>query len=164
MCRHLLVPSDLSAGSRASALEAARLAGVLGARLTFFHALPTPTVLHLLHETLPGLDQNPSLLTTDEIRPCMDAFAGKHLDELIRIAAGEGVSASCDTAESDQPHRAILDAARRLGCDLIVMASHGRTGVGGLLLGSVTQKVLCQGSIPVLVFRPPVEAPAAAQR
>jgi nucleotide-binding universal stress UspA family protein len=154
MYRHLLAPADFSDLSGAAARQAAQLAAALQARLTFFHALPTPTVLHVLHETLPGLDQNPSLLTTDEIRACMAAFAGKHLDELIRIAAGEGVSAGCDTAESDQPHRAILDAAERLDCDLIVMASHGRTGVGGLLLGSVTQKVLCQGSIPVLVCRP----------
>jgi nucleotide-binding universal stress UspA family protein len=152
--RHLLAPSDLSERSRACALEAARLAGALGARLTYFHALPTPTVLHLLQETLPGLDQNPSLLSTDEIRACMATVAGDHLDALVGIAHGQGVSATRESTEADQPHRAILDAAGRLGCDLIVMASHGRGGVGALLLGSVTQKVLCQGSVPVLVYRP----------
>jgi nucleotide-binding universal stress UspA family protein len=152
--RHLLAPSDLSERSQAAALEAARLAGALGARLTYFHALPTPTVLHLLQETLPGLDQNPSLMSPDEIRACMATVAGDHLDALVGIARGQGVSAARESAEADQPHRGILDAAGRLGCDLIVMASHGRSGVGGLLLGSVTQKVLAQGSIPVLVYPP----------
>jgi nucleotide-binding universal stress UspA family protein len=48
---------------------------------------------------------------------------------------------------------AIIETARRLGCDLIAMASHGRHGLKGLLLGSETQKVLVHSSIPVLVHR-----------
>jgi nucleotide-binding universal stress UspA family protein len=54
---------------------------------------------------------------------------------------------------SDYPHEAIIRAAKRQKCDLIVMASHGRRGVSGLLLGSVTQKVLTHSKIPVLVVR-----------
>ena len=49
--------------------------------------------------------------------------------------------------------QAILEAAQRHGCDLIVMASHGRRGLAGLLLGSETQHVLTHGKIPVLVLR-----------
>ncbi len=54
---------------------------------------------------------------------------------------------------SDFPFEAIIEAARAGNCDLIAMASHGRKGVKGLLLGSETQKVLTHSAIPVLVFR-----------
>lgn len=54
---------------------------------------------------------------------------------------------------NDQPYEAIVHAAESRGCDLIMMASHGRRGVQGLLLGSETQKVLTHTKIPVLVYR-----------
>ena len=54
---------------------------------------------------------------------------------------------------SDDPHEAILRKARDQNCDLIIMASHGRHGLAGLLLGSETQKVLVHSAIPVLVYR-----------
>jgi nucleotide-binding universal stress UspA family protein len=61
----------------------------------------------------------------------------------------------CDTVSevSDQPHETIIALAEARGCDLIVMASHGRRGVKGFLLGSETQKVLTHSKIPVLVVR-----------
>jgi nucleotide-binding universal stress UspA family protein len=62
------------------------------------------------------------------------------------------VTAEC--IESDQPHLAILEAAQRLGCDLIVMASHGRHGIVALLLGSETQNVVTHSLLPVTVWRP----------
>lgn len=68
------------------------------------------------------------------------------------------VPVASECVESDEPHRAILEAAERLGCDLIVMASHGRRGLSPLLLGSETQKVLTHANRPVLVWRPPVAA------
>jgi nucleotide-binding universal stress UspA family protein len=55
--------------------------------------------------------------------------------------------------EHDQPYRAIIDAAVKRSCDLIVMASHGRRGVSAIVLGSETVKVLTHSTIPVLVFR-----------
>jgi nucleotide-binding universal stress UspA family protein len=54
---------------------------------------------------------------------------------------------------SDEPYEAIIATARERHCDLIVMASHGRKGIKGLLLGSETQKVLVHSAIPVLVHR-----------
>jgi nucleotide-binding universal stress UspA family protein len=51
------------------------------------------------------------------------------------------------------PWQSILDTAKQEGCDLIVMASHGRRGVSALLLGSETQKVLTHSTLPVLVVR-----------
>ena len=56
-------------------------------------------------------------------------------------------------AEHKQPYKCIIDTANAKGCDLIVMASHGRRGISAIVLGSETVKVLTQSSIPVLVFR-----------
>ena len=53
----------------------------------------------------------------------------------------------------EHPYEVIIATARDQGCDLIAMASHGRRGVKGLLLGSETQKVLTHSAIPVLVYR-----------
>jgi nucleotide-binding universal stress UspA family protein len=76
-----------------------------------------------------------------------------YLDFVKKVAAGSDVK--CDTAQviSDQPFEEIIKAAEKKGCDLILMASHGRRGIEGLLLGSETQKVLTHSSVPVLVYR-----------
>ena len=67
------------------------------------------------------------------------------------VAAG----VPCDTVaiENEHPYRSIIDIAKHRGCDLIVMASHGRRGVSAILLGSETVKVLTHSAIPVLVYR-----------
>jgi len=59
----------------------------------------------------------------------------------------------CDTVqvEEDHPYEAIIVTAEQRGCDLIVMASHGRSGIAAVVLGSVTTKVLTHTKIPVLV-------------
>ena len=62
-------------------------------------------------------------------------------------------SAPAVSATSDVPYEAIIAAADKAGCDLIFMASHGRRGISGLLLGSETNKVLTHSKIPVLVYR-----------
>jgi nucleotide-binding universal stress UspA family protein len=56
-------------------------------------------------------------------------------------------------AKATSVYEAILEEAQKRGCDLIFMASHGRRGLVGLLLGSETQKVLTHGKLPVLVYR-----------
>jgi nucleotide-binding universal stress UspA family protein len=69
--------------------------------------------------------------------------------------AAKEAAVPCDTVQekSDQPYAAIIEAAQARGCDLIIMASHGRAGISALLLGSETQKVLTHSKIPVLVYR-----------
>ena len=73
------------------------------------------------------------------------------LDCAANAAKEAGVS--CDTiqVEDGQPHQAIIAAAEDKGCDLIVMSSHGRSGLSVLLIGSVTNKVLTHAKTPVLV-------------
>lgn len=69
------------------------------------------------------------------------------------LARDAGVECASTAQVSDVPYQAIIDAANKAGCDLIFMASHGRRGISGLLLGSETQKVLTHSTIPVLVYR-----------
>jgi len=63
------------------------------------------------------------------------------------------VTATASSVLGGEPWRVILRVARTRKCDLIVMASHGRRGIAGLLLGSETTKVLTHSKIPVLVCR-----------
>ena len=73
---------------------------------------------------------------------------------MVRKAAAAS-KVACDVmhVENDQPHQAIIAAAKKQKCDLIVMASHGRRGISALVLGSVAAKVLTHSTIPVLVYR-----------
>jgi len=75
------------------------------------------------------------------------------LDKVAQRARDAGVECATVLAVNEQPYRAIIETAEQQGCSLIFMASHGRSGVGALLLGSVTQKVLTHSKVPVLVFR-----------
>ena len=81
------------------------------------------------------------------------ARAQRLLDEAAAIALEAGVPCVPLQVMSDNPYQAIIATAREQGCDLIVMASHGRKGIAGLLLGSETQKVLVHSNIPVMVHR-----------
>jgi nucleotide-binding universal stress UspA family protein len=79
----------------------------------------------------------------------------KHAESVLSgvAAAAKAAGVACDTVqvEHEQPYQAIITAAKDRGCDLIVMASHGRSGLSALLLGSVTNKVLTHTKTPVLV-------------
>jgi nucleotide-binding universal stress UspA family protein len=77
--------------------------------------------------------------------------AASILDAAANDAKAKGVQ--CETIQviQDQPYKAIVGTAKEKGCDLIVMASHGRSGIAAIVLGSVTAKVLTHTSIPVLV-------------
>ena len=77
--------------------------------------------------------------------------AGKVLDEARAMAEQIGISAELLHVPNAHPATAIIETAKSRGCDLIVMASHGRRGLRKLLLGSQTSEVLVDGSVPVLV-------------
>jgi nucleotide-binding universal stress UspA family protein len=77
--------------------------------------------------------------------------AGKVLDGARAIAEQIGVSPELVHVPNAHPATAIIETAKSRGCDLIVMASHGRRGLRKLLLGSQTSEVVMEGSVPVLV-------------
>ncbi len=100
-------------------------------------------------------------ITASNVRQIPDAIS-KHTEEIKRHAtsvlerASEAAKLACvsyDTiqVEDAQPYEAIIKAANERGCDLIVMASHGRSGLSAVFLGSVTNKVLTHTKTPVLV-------------
>jgi nucleotide-binding universal stress UspA family protein len=79
------------------------------------------------------------------------AHAEKILSGVAEAARLAGVVCEIVQIEEDHPYEAIINAAQQRGCDLIVMASHGRSGIAAIVLGSVTTKVLTHTKIPVLV-------------
>jgi len=83
----------------------------------------------------------------------LTAKAKSYLAALEKAAKRAGVVCNIVMRVEEEPYAAIIEAAEKNGCDLIIMASHGRSGMGALLLGSVAQKVLTHSKIPVLVYR-----------
>ncbi|MDM7952704.1 MAG: universal stress protein [Cyanobium sp. CZS 25K] len=144
---HLLVPSDGSELSMKAVRHAVALAAALGARITFLHAQASVPV------QVVGLGEMLDASTMEALMSASHQDAERLLEESLAVAKQAGVSAKGERVMSDLPHQAIVEAATRLGCDLILMASHGRRGLVGLLIGSETQKVLVQSPCPVLVYR-----------
>ena len=91
--------------------------------------------------------------TADTYKKRTTALTAKYLKQVSDAAAAAGVSCAAIHVEHEHPYRAIIDAAKKNGCDLVAMASHGRHGLSALVLGSVTVKVLTHSNIPVLVYR-----------
>lgn len=143
MYKHILVATDGSAFSARAIRTAAGLAKSLGAKLTGLHivAAYAPASGRLPIYALAGYEP--------ELRKQQ-----KHaLDFVKKEAKACGVKAAVASVVGGEPWRAILETAKKRKCDLIVMASHGRSGVSGLLLGSETNKVLAHARLPVLVCR-----------
>lgn len=147
MFKHILVPTDGSALSIEAFTRAVSFAREAGARITFFCAIqPAPKMYY-------GMGTIFDTHTFTTFRETMQSTAQKILDAAGKLAAEAGVECTKVMLVSEEPYEAIIEAANRNGCDLIFMASHGRRGVAGLLLGSETQKVLTHSTIPVLVHR-----------
>jgi nucleotide-binding universal stress UspA family protein len=147
MFKHILVPTDGSALSTDTARRAVSFARENGAKVTFFFAKPEYPVAFYGEGAL--IDPT----TPDKFAEMADRQAKEILAHCEAFAGEAGVACGSVASTSDVPYQAIIDAASAAGCDLIFMASHGRRGISGLLLGSETQKVLTHSTIPVLVYR-----------
>lgn len=146
MFTHLLLPIDGSKQSLEAAESGLRLAKSLHARVTVFHAQPEFHVFTMRPDQLED--------SREEYAEKAMAKAQEFLNDVRSIAKRVGTACDSEYVMSDEVYAAIIAAAKQHGCDLIVMASHGRRGMQALLLGSETQKVLTHSSIPVLVYRP----------
>ena len=143
MYRHILVATDGSPFSASAVRTAAALAAALGAKLTGLHVIAAyaPGSSRMALASLAGYER--ALRKEKE-----------HALGALRLEAGEhGVKPGVVSVVGGEPWRAIIDTAKKRKCDLIVMASHGRSGVSGFLLGSETSKVLAHAAVPVLVTR-----------
>ena len=147
MFKHILVPTDGSELSQATARRAVSFAKEAGARITIFFAKPEYPIAYFGEGAL--IDPT----TPEKFAELADQQASEYLGEVEKLAAETGVPYSTVTATSDVPYEAIIEAAEKAGADLIFMASHGRRGISGFLLGSETNKVLTHTKIPVLVYR-----------
>ena len=145
MYRHILVPTDGSDLSSAALDHALQLARTLGARVT---ALTVAEPLHFLPIT-PGATIN----LRAEYEAHLKESGARILGAVEAKAAAAGVPVETLQVAAGDAWQAIVDTAKRQGCDLIAMASHGRRGVSAFLMGSVTTKVLGHATVPVLVYR-----------
>jgi nucleotide-binding universal stress UspA family protein len=149
MYKRILVSTDGSRLSQKAVKAAARLAKACGARLAGIHVVP-PYLVPVYSE---GSAYGGLRVSRGRFKELSQKQARKILAAVEIEAETAGVPYSSVFATDPEPWRAILRAARSKKCDLIVMASHGRSGIAELLLGSETRKVLAHSKIPVLVYR-----------
>lgn len=147
MFKHILVPTDGSELSSETVKRAIAFAREAGAHLTFFYAKPDYPVAFYGEGAL--IDPT----TPEKFAAMAEQQSGEILRKCEEMAKADNVPCSTLATTSDIPYEAIIAAADTSGCDLIFMASHGRRGISGMLLGSETQKVLTHSKIPVLVYR-----------
>ena len=147
MFNNILVPSDGSSLSQRAVKEAIALAKVTGAKLTVLHIYPK----------FSGSPYGTFGPAEDVLEEAHDRQARESSDKLFesikKQADAAGVSFASVLVESNDVWKQIIAVAKKRKCDLICMASHGRRGVSGVLLGSETHKVLTHSDIPVLVLR-----------
>jgi nucleotide-binding universal stress UspA family protein len=147
MYTHLMVPTDGAKLSDKAVTHAIALAQALHAEITFFYAspeFPLPAYADgVIYEPLSKREYS--------------RLAGKEADQILNAAMTKATAAGVGCARmhtiASSPWDAILKAAKKAKCDAIVMASHGRSGLSAMLLGSETQKVLTHSKLPVLVVR-----------
>ena len=147
----ILVPVDYSDHCRSALDYALFLAGQLGANVDIVHIWDRPE--YVPDMTVLGKDGSPSRSLVDMIR---DNAEAEMTDFLAKVKVPPGVTLT-HYLESGEPASAILTTAQRTGADLVVIGTHGRTGVRYLLLGSIAEKLVRMCSTPVLTVPPKAE-------
>jgi nucleotide-binding universal stress UspA family protein len=146
--KRICCPIDFSESSRSALRTAADLCQVLGAELTLFHAYPLPGY------TLPEGSVVPSPKMLQELADQAEA----HLQEWRGVAEAMGAK-NVKTAKSvGEPALEVVEFARENGVDLLVVATHGRTGLRHALLGSTAERVVRRAGCPVLTVHPEGQA------
>jgi nucleotide-binding universal stress UspA family protein len=146
MYQHLLVSTDGSDLARKGLDHGLALAKALGARVTLVTVAENAFRYAV---GAGGMDTSAFL----EFAAIQKEAAQRVLAEARDAAAGMGIEVDTVFFENTLPAEAIVETASERQCDLIVMSSHGRRGLGRLILGSVTAEVLTNSSVPVLVVR-----------
>ncbi len=149
--KKILAPTDFSELSQAGVRHALELAKAFGAEVTVYHVVSSAELMEIPKETVEGLDQH--ALTTlrhplESYQQAMSRFLKKHFSDLI-----PGVKIR-EKVEIGAPDKNIVSLAEQEGSDMIVMSTHGRTGLSHILVGSVTEKVVRQAHCPVFSIHP----------
>jgi nucleotide-binding universal stress UspA family protein len=145
MFKQILLPTDGSELSERAVLAGVSFAKDVGAQVTGLTVRPEFHTFAYRAEVLED--------TEEEFNASTEQQAEKYLSFIRDATRTAGVDCALVQVASDDPYEAILQIAKERKCDLIIMASHGRRGIKGMLLGSETQKVLVHSDIPVLVYR-----------
>jgi nucleotide-binding universal stress UspA family protein len=146
MFKHILIATDGSTLAKKAEEGGIAFAKATGARVTGYYALEEP---HFRHGKYVEINDQIGA----ELEHRARESAEKHVAAMAAAAKAAGVPFEPLIARAEMPSRGIIEAARERDCDAIFIASHGRGGLPGLVLGSVTQEVLAHSSTPVLVFR-----------
>ena len=146
MYRHILIPTDGSELAEHGVTNGLLLAKSVGAKVTAI----------IVEEPFDWLSvsETKGQRAFDELAKHTEQIKKHAASVLNRVAnAAKQADVPCDTiqVEDARPYQAIIATAEDRGCDLIVMASHGRGGISAVVLGSVTNKVLTHTKTPVLV-------------
>jgi len=145
MYKNILITTDGSDLSNKAVAHGVALAKSVGAKVTALTVtVPIPVML---------VDPNAIAALPDDFEESLRAAGADDLAKVAAAAKAAGVPCETVQAEGSEPFREIIDTAKKKGCDLIVMASHGRRGVSAVVLGSETVKVLTHSKVPVLVCR-----------
>lgn len=149
MFRHILVPIDDSALSVKAARYALRLARGSRIRVTVLHVIPpfSPPAF------VEGVIGYPDVYSPAAYKKSTERYARTLLGRVAALAKAARVRSESVFVTGALPWQSIIKAARGRRCDLIVMASHGRSGLAAIVLGSQTTKVLTHSKTPVLVCR-----------
>lgn len=146
MYKNILLPTDGSALSAIAIDNGIRFAKAVGAKVTGFYVM-------LEHQPESFEDYAPVNVKAPKLDEVAQQEATKYLKVIADKAQAMGVPCQTHSMKHASPHQAIIAIASRSGCDLIVMASHGKKGITGELVGSETARVITNCKIPVLVYR-----------
>jgi nucleotide-binding universal stress UspA family protein len=163
MFKHILLPTDGSELSATAIQQGVLFAKSINAKVTGLCVMPLRPK-YLFEAQIPTEVPEQAvrrckalaeayMATIEKEAEIVKGLAEAYLSTIEKNAKQAGVACDVISEKSDFPYEAIIRVAEQKGCDLILMASHGRRGVGALLLGSETQKVLTHSRIPVLVYR-----------
>ncbi|KRT72264.1 MAG: universal stress protein uspa-like protein [Candidatus Rokubacteria bacterium CSP1-6] len=141
MYKKILVPLDREAGAEVALPVAVDLAKSDGTVIRLVYVAPTPSAIVAEGRVIAYADQESDRLQhlgMDYLREAAHQLAGLPVEYAVRFG---------------EPAEEILEEAREFGADLVVMATHGRSGVARLMLGSVAEAVLRRSEVPVVLVR-----------
>jgi nucleotide-binding universal stress UspA family protein len=145
MFKSILLPtdgSDLSDKATATAVRFAKLNQAKIVAITVIQPLP-----------FSSMGDSGAVIDSGQFATQMQDAARRHIEKVAAAALAADIPFEGVITMSPSPYEEIVEAAKKHGCDIIVMASHGRTGLNRLFLGSETQKVLAHTTLPVMVLR-----------
>jgi nucleotide-binding universal stress UspA family protein len=147
MFHRILIPTDGSTVARKAVKAGIALAKEIGATVIGYYAVEAIERLYYSE----GRSARP--FSIEALQKRLNEQGEQFLAEVKKTADAAGVTCETVMTSPAAPYQGIIDAAKKKKCDVIFMATHGRGKLASLLLGSVTQKVLAQSKIPVLVYR-----------